>query len=434
MNENLFGTRSIKFSYDLPLQVGRLTDTIGPDLIMTASNIVKNHTLLPFHTALRDRKAYGEFAKRMIAGENIQRTLKGTRAVLPWPDRLRYCPECDDVSRQLYGMPIWLRRHQLVSSLVCLQHGGILLASDVDVSWGREMTYRPASEHRTNPQAVAFPWSGKAIKQFGAITAYGHAMLASQDHPDRWWPGTDLKALARRKGFAIGKHIDMVGLIAEFDHHFDEVLSLWPRLQSFEGRKGLHWVYGLFSGLMFKVQPICWALMTTFLETREDGAGADPARRLAHKMMAKPPRPNMKPQARAVEDDDAIADMVRAIATRLRRRTPPARVTHGMLTRAVPGLHSMLQAHPVTRTRAALADEVETHATFTPRKLRWMFEEAERQGEVISLTKLLGKRLFQDRDLVRAEWKRYYEGSARDEKAGASALGEAVCVKDGSRA
>lgn len=86
VNENLFGTKSIKFSYDLPLQIGRLADTVGLDLPLTVSDIVRDHTLLPFHTALRERGEYDELARRMIAGENIQRTLKGTRAVLPWPD------------------------------------------------------------------------------------------------------------------------------------------------------------------------------------------------------------------------------------------------------------------------------------------------------------------------------------------------------------
>ncbi|THG40654.1 TniQ family protein [Sphingomonas olei] len=421
VNENLFGTKSIKFSYDLPLQIGRLADTVGLDLPLTVSDIVRDHTLLPFHTALRERGEYDELARRMIAGENIQRTLKGTRAVLPWPDRLRYCPECDDVSRRLYGTPIWLRRHQLVTSLICLEHGGILLASDVDVTWGRDMTYRPASDHRGDAQAIAFPFSGEAMMRYRDITSYGHSMLGSQDHRNVWSPETDFKALARRKGFIVGKHVDMVGLIAEFDHHFGDVLSLWPRLQSFEGRKGLHWIYGLFSGLMFKNQPVCRALVTTFLEAREDGSGADAARRLAHKSTAKPPRPEMKPQARALRDDDKIVEEIRAVGERLRRKTPPARVTQGMLTRGVPGLQSMLQTYPLPRTRAALIEEAETHATFTPRKLRWMFEEAARRGEVISLSKLLGRRLFIDRDLVRSEWKRYYEGSGRGETSGSTA-------------
>ncbi|WP_315760453.1 TniQ family protein [Sphingomonas sp. Y38-1Y] len=296
VNENLFGTKSIKFSYDLPLQIGRLADTVGADLPLTVSEIVRDHTLLPFHTALRERGEYDELARRMVAGENIQRTLKGTRAVLPWPDRLRYCPECDDVSRRLYGTPIWLRRHQLVTSLICLEHGGILLASDVDVTWGRDMTYRPASDHRGDAQAIAFPFSGEAMMRYRDITTYGHSMLGSQDHRDGWSPETDFKALARRKGF-----------------------------------------------------------------------------------------------------------------------------TQGMLTRGVPGLQSMLKTYPLPRTRAALIEEAETHATFTPRKLRWMFEEADRRGEVISLSKLLGRRLFIDRDLVRSEWKRYYEGSGRGETSGSTA-------------
>lgn len=129
----------------------------------------------------------------------------------------------------------------------------------------------------------------------------------------------------------------------------------------------------------------------------------------------------MKPQARALRDDDKIVEEIRAVGERLRRKTPPARVTQGMLTRGVPGLQSMLQTYPLPRTRAALIEEAETHATFTPRKLRWMFEEAARRGEVISLSKLLGRRLFIDRDLVRSEWKRYYEGSGRGETSGSTA-------------
>ena len=86
----------------------------------------------------------------------------------------------------------------------------------------------------------------------------------------------------------------------------------------------------------------------------------------------------------------------------------------------VPKLHSLITAHPLPLTKAALAEEAEDHTKFTPRRLRWAFEQASLRGEVINLTALLGKRLFKDNDQVRTEWHRYYDdGGVQDAGHGA---------------
>lgn len=416
VNKDLFGTQALRFASDLPLQIGKLINTVGDEIDLTAEEIVRRHTLLPFFTALHEKPAYDRFSKLMIAGNQIHRSLKGGQTVTPWPDRLRYCPECDDQHRQDHGTPVWLRRHQLITSLICPEHGGILLDSEVDVSGGRELIYTAAALPRADGRAVAFPWSDSAMAQYRRITEFGHAMLYSQDQPDQWWQATNLRAVVRQKGFVIGKRIDMIGLIAEFDHEYADILQLWPRLQSYDGRKGLHWIYRLVGGYQFTTNPICQAILRTFLESRADGGGADAGRRLAHRSLPKPSRPELRSQAKAAENDDAIAEKVRTAAARLRSITPPVRITKIRLMRGVPNLYSLILQYPLPLTRAALAEETEDHAAFSPRRLKWIFDQASLRGEVVSLAKLLEKRMFKDNNLVRREWHRYYDKRQDDDQ------------------
>ena len=407
INIELFGGKKLRFSHDIPLQISKLCESAGADLKLTGEDIVRQHTLLPYYTALREPGAYDLFRDRMLAGERIFREVKGSRTAVPWPDRLRYCPECDERNRRRYGVPIWLRRHQLVTSLVCLEHGGILLDSEVDVTLARERRYVAASEPRLDSQCIAFPWSDRAMAQYRAITAFGHAMLDSQTDPAGWRPCTDLRALAWKKGFFDGRRTAMAELIAEFEAQFGELLQLWPRLQSWEGRAG-HWLRGMLLGSSYTKDPVCRALAQIFLEGHPDSAGGDPQRILDRALTHAPAKPQQITAAWAQAEDEAFARQMRLAADRLRRQVPPVRITQAIMIRTVPRLGSILRLHPLPLTQAALAAEAEDHFEFVRRRLRWMFKDADKRGETIKLTKILQQRLTKDTNLVREEWHRHY--------------------------
>lgn len=409
VNHLLFGTKVLRLAHDIPLQIGALVTNVGAGLSMVAEEIADRHTLLPFYTALREREDYYQFRRDMIAGVQIHQRLTGGKRSTPWPNQLRYCPACDRANRRDYGVPIWLRRHQLITSIICRDHGQILLNSEVETGVGRERRYVPASDIRTESRPVATINTDRAMAQYDEITAFGHRMLASQEKSSAWWPRPNLRQLALQKGFVdpIGR-TDVSGLIAEIDHHYAEAMSLWPLLQNFEGRKGLHWLYNLLGGSGHNTNPICRALVETFLIAHGNGVGADPARRQAHKTAAKPPKPDMRPISHAAENDEAIAEKVKAIAMRLREETPPARITQGKILTHIPDLFRMMQSHKLPLTRAALRDAAESRDDLAPRALRWMFEQAALNGERIKLNELLGRRVFKNRELVRREWYTYY--------------------------
>lgn len=406
-NEILLGGNERRFTHDIPNNIKQLIDRTG---IIDIETAVREHTLLPFYTALADKEKYAEARDRMIAGENITFLVKPARVAAPWPDRLRYCPQCEDDCRKNYGTAIWLRRHQLVTSIVCPEHGGILLESNVDVSAQRSRDYEPASKPKINPVAVAFPHNERVMKQYRELTLLGHSMLNSQNEPEKWWPRIDFVDLAHRKGFRLHQtnSVDMVGLIAEFNRQFAEVLELWPQLDNWEGRRGQHWMHLTVSRTRKFISPVNHALARIFLEGHPDGAGNTGSR----ETVRKPQQPKLKPALHktlaTAQQDGEFAEKVRRRAVVMKAITPPERVSRTNIVRSIDGLHAALIYHKMPLTRAALVDEHEDRKKFLRRRLQWFFDEAAKKGEAVSIKQLNGTYSFQDLWIVKEEWARYY--------------------------
>lgn len=406
INLDLFGERKARLSHDIPLQIRKLLHNCG-DIGLTANQIVERHTLLPYYTALREPAAYDRLRGLMLGGHRIFREVKGSQTAVPWPSRLRFCPECDDANLNRFGYPIWQRRHQLVTSLICLEHGKILLDSEVDVTLSRERSYTAASVSRADAAAVAFPWGAMAMRHYRSITAFGYQMLYGRD---RLGHGQlpDLRELAWRKGFTDGRRTAMDDLIEAFDRHYGAVLELWPRLQTGADRRR-HWLRQLIPGSAYTTDPTCMALAHGFLDSMPDTSELRPIVKKYEAPVAKSASATGRTALQIANLDPVYAGKMHAAANMHRAKPPRIRLTKAVMIRSVHGLGSLLRDHPLPLTNRALDEEVEDHFDFVRRRLRWMFEDATGRGDRVGLTYLLGLRMTKDTDLVREEWHRYYD-------------------------
>lgn len=123
MGIDLFGSRIVATSVDVPHNLAHLLQRLPPGSAMTADSIFENHSFLPYYRPFLRQETYdaviaqamGEIGETNILGA-LSKFRKHT------PVYLRYCPECVLKDRQQYGETYWHRQHQLPGVEICPQH------------------------------------------------------------------------------------------------------------------------------------------------------------------------------------------------------------------------------------------------------------------------------------------------------------------------
>lgn len=140
VNRAAFGHQGVAV-IDLP---GHLDDfsrrtAVGGAAAISADEIVRNHTLLPYYALFTPGQRVAAAQQRMRGAS--ARTLHGSLGIRASCVRevvaLRFCTHCLRETRQAYGSGHWLTTHQLPGVLVCPRHGAILRLSPVRRSSSR---------------------------------------------------------------------------------------------------------------------------------------------------------------------------------------------------------------------------------------------------------------------------------------------------------
>lgn len=120
----LFDTGNVIAVVDLPSQIDRLLGNLPPGHRYTADWLIERCTTLPFYAPflLPERLRQIQRDMRGSGGPGIQMRVGLMASSIPYPERLRFCPQCVAADRSQFSESYWHRQHQLSGIIVCPEH------------------------------------------------------------------------------------------------------------------------------------------------------------------------------------------------------------------------------------------------------------------------------------------------------------------------
>lgn len=377
-NQIIFGAKAMQpISVDLPSKLPALMQALD-GRGKSCEEIIADHTMLSYYTFHRADGMHDHYKKMMSNGNAVNGRIKSSTHAVPWPTRIRFCPECEAENRLKYGVSSWLRRHQLVTSVVCIKHFCALLEVDVVAASRMSSEYVVSGSGDVHGSPLIEGLSDWKFDIFRRITAYGHEMLMREGLVVAIGP--NLASVVRRKGFVRGSRVDLAGFISEFYSFYDGIIRYWPALALHNCKANEHWLSVMLYGPRYFSSPVQWSLIDTFLRQIPDGG----MRRAGVALMLPSTACERQSIVGKVDRDASFAEAVKLSAERLYEARPPKRVVKKHLFGAIRGLRSFVSRCDAPLTRGALALACETTESFHQRKLRAMFERAAHDGQVVS--------------------------------------------------
>lgn len=129
-NEELFGRRSARSTFDLPNFLSPLAERLPPQRGLSAECMALEYTHIRYLTAFIPRAQAQSAVDKLVAGDATLHTALGINAsVVRSPTHLHFCPECLIEMRAAAGRLWWRLDHQLPGVMVCADHGAVLRRS-----------------------------------------------------------------------------------------------------------------------------------------------------------------------------------------------------------------------------------------------------------------------------------------------------------------
>jgi Tn7-like transposition protein D/TniQ len=125
VDQELFGEIMWRHHFTFPHRIGYFLSQLSINMLGTAEDVIRNHTLLPFYLPFLGREKADQFIAGAI-GDGVgyaASRLSGTKAGMR---SCRYCPGCAKEDRIRYGEAYWHRIHQLPGLPVCPTHKTLL--------------------------------------------------------------------------------------------------------------------------------------------------------------------------------------------------------------------------------------------------------------------------------------------------------------------
>lgn len=134
--EELFGKATSKVVYDLPCNIGHLSETLKRShFIYPAEEIIRKHTLYNLYEHFVPSELAGRIYERMLEnkGLGLHSSLGLCASYVPMLKYFKFCPDCNSEFMSKYGEFYILRVHQNSCINVCPYHGTLLIDSDIDI-------------------------------------------------------------------------------------------------------------------------------------------------------------------------------------------------------------------------------------------------------------------------------------------------------------
>lgn len=218
---------------EMPTGLARIVSS-GAFPPIALDDAVREWTLFPYyaHYAEPGRSRAAEAA--MVGDGRWPHEALGswTGAALP-PDRLRFCRKCHAGMLEGHGELWWRRTHQLPSSLVCPDHGGMLMVSTLDRSARRRAYVTPSVDIcPAAAPATAAEADPRVLNDLMWLARNGDLVLNDGDeiHPDErrecYLEGLQSLSMLNRSGAA-----KLPALAKAMDGYWGTTLDHWPTLR-----------------------------------------------------------------------------------------------------------------------------------------------------------------------------------------------------------
>ena len=146
--EELFNSRTITATADLPCGLDALVKQLPIFCQLTSDDFLNNHTLYNFYAPFIPPERASQIRESMKSnqGGNIHTRIGLAAGNIPLSQYFRFCPQCLQENEQKYGEFYWHRIHQLSCVLVCPTHNVPLQNSTLSFQQLNKHHYQMANE------------------------------------------------------------------------------------------------------------------------------------------------------------------------------------------------------------------------------------------------------------------------------------------------
>ncbi len=146
--EELFNSRTIIATADLPCGLDALVKQLPIFFQLTSDDFMKNNTLYNFYAPFMTPERALQIRESMKSnyGGNIHTRIGVSASNVPLPQYFRFCRQCLKEDEQKYGEFYWHRIHQLSCVLVCPNHNILLENSNLSVQQFNQHYYQGANQ------------------------------------------------------------------------------------------------------------------------------------------------------------------------------------------------------------------------------------------------------------------------------------------------
>ncbi|MCA9180364.1 MAG: TniQ family protein, partial [Planctomycetales bacterium] len=236
--EQLFCSRSVVVTPDLPTFLPRLHWLLSERWGMSLSESAMRMTTLPYYLAFRDSELRDRAVAQMVSGDTsllLRLGVAAHRAVRP--RALQYCPECRANDESRYAEAYWHTVHQLPGVWLCPEHGVEVVCSTVKLGGRYRHSFVAFDESVCSNETASGVPLDRGWRQ--TLLALARASLvALQDgdgFPPQW--SVPLRFRARQAGY-LGRNGFKAYELALHDYFSSRLLSRLGLPVSLDGDTG----------------------------------------------------------------------------------------------------------------------------------------------------------------------------------------------------
>ena len=369
---DLFGFDRIRAVYDLPCNIGYLSDKLNRSCFQySAEELIHKHTLFPLYEKFIPSELAMKIYATMIGRhrQSVQSMLGLTASNVPMLRRFRFCPECNHEYLKNYGELYINRIHQNSCVFVCPYHEMPLVNSDIDLkaSSQRCFVYADMKHIKGGVLANGFDMSTQVriAKAFDYIMS-GRYSCAFKDIQSKY-----LELLSDKGLLSDRSVVDVKGLKVEFRRVYDE--NLLKSVGSVVDDKSNNWLPAIFRKHVHLFHPVRHVLVILFLSgSIEDfchyKVSRCPRRRIPDgftRNLIRHPRVDW-----AARDRETLSKVKKLVKRMLVLKDPFVRLTvHSVCYRTDEKDRILKSLQKLPLTRKYLASIVESHLQFQYRKV-----------------------------------------------------------------
>ena len=266
--EELFNSRTITATADLPCGLDNLVENLPPYSSVTADSLIQKHTLYPFYAPFLPPKRARQIEESMKSdrGGNIHTTAGVMASSILTPQYFRFCPDCLQEDLDKYGETYWHRLHQIQGVIFCPIHKTPLHNSQIPIQGFNKHQYEAATESNCQAEDLKLDRS-QALNEQLINLAHDISLLLKGTYHSRTleWFTKRYQTLLIKRGYAnVSGRVKHEKLIDDFLYFYDtEFLEILDSSVAYEDTS--NWLSQIVRKHRKVFHPIRHLLMIRFL-------------------------------------------------------------------------------------------------------------------------------------------------------------------------